>query len=72
MSFAVPRVRLSYVLQGGAALETAYKVNAIIFDKTGTLTRGKPDVTDVKVQPKALFLFVDGCDSWLSTKPFCG
>ncbi|KAI8912176.1 hypothetical protein DFJ77DRAFT_483750 [Powellomyces hirtus] len=31
---------------GGAALESAHKVAAILFDKTGTLTVGKPVVTD--------------------------
>jgi Cu+-exporting ATPase len=35
------------LIRGGEALESAYKINAIVLDKTGTLTRGKPSVTDV-------------------------
>ena len=38
--------RFGITLTGGAALETAYKLTAIVFDKTGTLTIGKPAVTD--------------------------
>jgi Cu+-exporting ATPase len=35
------------LIKSGVALETAYKISAIVFDKTGTLTHGKPVVTDI-------------------------
>jgi Cu+-exporting ATPase len=37
------------LIKSGEALETSYKIKAIVFDKTGTLTYGKPVVTDVEV-----------------------
>jgi Cu+-exporting ATPase len=36
------------LIKSGDALETAYKIKAIVFDKTGTLTYGKPVVTDIE------------------------
>ena len=37
------------LIKSGDALETAYKIKAIVFDKTGTLTHGKPEVTDIEL-----------------------
>jgi len=36
------------LIKSGEALETTYKIDAIVFDKTGTLTNGKPVVTEVE------------------------
>jgi len=37
------------LIKSGDALESAYKISAIVFDKTGTLTHGKPEVTDIEL-----------------------
>ena len=36
------------LIKSGDALETAYRIKAIVFDKTGTLTHGKPVVTECR------------------------
>jgi heavy metal translocating P-type ATPase len=33
------------------ALETAHQVDTVVLDKTGTITQGRPEVTDILVQP---------------------
>jgi len=35
------------LIKDAEALETAYRINAVVFDKTGTLTEGRPSVTDI-------------------------
>lgn len=42
--------RNGILVKGGAALETATKVNHIVFDKTGTLTVGKMSVSKADIQ----------------------
>ncbi len=41
---------LGVLIGGGAALETAGRIDTIVFDKTGTITTGRPSVTDVELQ----------------------
>ena len=38
------------LVKGGAALETATRINHIVFDKTGTLTFGKMSVANTKIE----------------------
>ncbi|MBL8760457.1 MAG: copper-translocating P-type ATPase [Phycisphaerae bacterium] len=39
------------LIKGGAALETAHRLSAIVLDKTGTITRGEPTVTEIAPAP---------------------
>lgn len=44
--------RLGVLFRQGEALQQLPKVNTVVLDKTGTLTHGKPQLTDMLVQPE--------------------
>ena len=39
---------LGILIKGGEALETTYKLSAVVLDKTGTITEGRPVLTDMR------------------------
>ncbi len=43
---------LGILFKGGEHLEATHRIDAIILDKTGTVTKGKPELTDVVVEPE--------------------
>lgn len=38
------------MFKGGEHLESTHRINTIILDKTGTVTKGKPELTDVRIE----------------------
>jgi Cu+-exporting ATPase len=42
---------LGILFKGGEYLETTYRIQTVVLDKTGTVTKGKPELTDVRVEP---------------------
>ena len=43
------------LIKGGEALQRLEKVDTVVLDKTGTITAGRPDVTDVHLNPSGSF-----------------
>lgn len=42
---------LGVLFKGGEHLENTHRVTTVVLDKTGTVTKGKPELTDVRVEP---------------------
>lgn len=43
------------LIKGGEALQRLEKVNTVVLDKTGTITAGRPEVTDILLNPSSGF-----------------
>jgi len=43
--------QLGILMRGGAAIETASRIDTVLLDKTGTLTTGEPRLVDIAPQP---------------------
>ncbi|AMC93918.1 ATPase [Erysipelothrix larvae] len=56
-------------IKSSESLELAAKTNVVVFDKTGTLTHGKPSVSDVESDHKALMLQIAASLESNSTHP---
>ncbi|WP_054027153.1 heavy metal translocating P-type ATPase [Bacillus sp. FJAT-28004] len=41
---------LGILFKGGEHLESTHRISTIILDKTGTVTKGKPELTDVRIE----------------------
>jgi P-type Cu+ transporter len=41
---------LGILFKGGEHLEATHRIQAIVLDKTGTVTKGKPELTDIRVE----------------------
>ncbi|WP_239616577.1 heavy metal translocating P-type ATPase [Cohnella mopanensis] len=41
---------LGILFKGGEHLETTHHVDTVVLDKTGTVTKGKPELTDVRIE----------------------
>lgn len=58
--------QLGVLIKGGASLQRASDVTAIVLDKTGTVTEGRPSVTDVLLAPDGHFASLHSADDLLA------
>jgi Cu+-exporting ATPase len=48
--------KLGILIKNGEVLEAAHTIQAVVFDKTGTITTGKPTVTDIIGDERAVLM----------------